>query len=538
MAEVRQMTPSTVARVDGAPLEGRDDMTLIGDIPRLGSQRYPTRTALIFADRDIRTSYQQLDQQSDAFVALLSSRGIQRGERIAYLGRNNDLYFSVLFGCIRAGVILVPLNWRLAAPEIAYQLADSQSKLIFCDADFVATANEASSTLDQALPLIPVDGDGHDCLRQLLKIPAAQTHVRYTDDQVIALLYTSGTTGSPKGVMFSHRTISTSRYCELQMPGIAHLTEGSVCLSAMPSFHSGGLAWVLMGLIRYGTVVLTADPSADNMLKLFREYRIEHTFIVPTVLRSIIDKLMASGETAPQIKGMFYGAMAIGESLLREAIEILGCTFGQWFGMTENTGPVTYLDPQDHDLNRPRLLNSVGKPYPGMSLEIRATDRRVLGRGEHGEIWVRSPTTMLGYWNKPEKTSEVLQDGWYATGDGGYLDDDGFLYLTDRIKDMIVSGGENVYPAEVEEALRQHPAVLDAAVIAIPDRRWGEAVAAIVELRPGQQTSVDELDRFARTRIAAYKCPKHVRFIDTLPRTASGKVRRVELRERFTATAG
>lgn len=530
------MSRSTPARVDGSPLQGLASMTLAADIPRLGALHCPERTALVFAERGRSMSYRELDRRSDAFVALLHARGIRTGERIAYLGRNNDLYFPVLFGAIRAGVVLVPLNWRLAAPEIAYQLADSESRLLLCDADFVATAQDAMRELPQPPELILVDSDNAPCLQTLLDGPAAPSARAYAEDQVIALLYTSGTTGSPKGVMFSHHGLSIARLCELQMPGIAHLGEGCICLSAMPSFHSGGLAWVLMGLIRKGTVVLTADPSADNMLRLFRDYRIEHTFIVPTVLRAIVDRLAASGEAAPPIRGMFYGAMAIGESLLHEAIATFGCAFGQFFGMTENTGSVTYLDPADHDPARPQLLRSVGKPYPGMSVEIRDADRRVLGRGEHGEIWVRSPTTTPGYWNKPEKTREALHNGWYATGDGGYVDDDGFLYLTDRIKDMIVSGGENIYPAEVEEALRQHPAVLDVAVISIPDRRWGEAVTAVVELRPGQNASVPELDGFARTRIAAYKCPKHFRFIDVLPRTASGKVRRVELRERYTAS--
>jgi fatty-acyl-CoA synthase len=198
--------------------------------------------------------------------------------------------------------------------------------------------------------------------------------------------------------------------------------------------------------------------------------------------------------------------------------------------MTEMSGSATFLSPADHDLARPALLGTVGKPYPGVALEIRGPDRRVLKRNEAGEIWIRSPTVMLGYHGLSDKTAEAIVDGWYASGDGGFLDEDGYLHLTDRIKDMIVSGGENVYPAEVEEALRLHSAVLDAAVVAVPDERWGEMVAAAVELRPDKSVTAAELQSFARERIAAYKCPKAIHIVEQLPRTASGKVQRAEVR--------
>jgi acyl-CoA synthetase (AMP-forming)/AMP-acid ligase II len=222
--------------------------------------------------------------------------------------------------------------------------------------------------------------------------------------------------------------------------------------------------------------------------------------------------------------------MPIGEALLRETMDVLRCSFGQVFGMTEISGAATFLEPQDHDLARPHLLRSVGRPYPGMEIEIRGPDRRVLACEEHGEIWIRSPTRMLGYWRLPEVTAQALVDGWYATGDGGHLDAEGYLYLTDRIKDMIVSGGENVYPAEVEEMLRSHPAVLDAACVGMAHAVWGECVVAIIESRPGIPATEESLREFARARIAHYKCPKRYVFTGALPRTASGKVRRAELR--------
>jgi acyl-CoA synthetase (AMP-forming)/AMP-acid ligase II len=265
-----------------------------------------------------------------------------------------------------------------------------------------------------------------------------------------------------------------------------------------------------------------------------RTYDVERCFLVATVMRAVVDELISGGGSVPPIRGLYYGAMVMSERLLRDTMKLFGCSFGQFFGMTELTGTATFLGPRDHDLAHPQRLKSLGRPLAGMSLEIRGPDYQVLARGEHGEIWIRTPTLMSGYWQMPGKTAQAVVDGWYATGDGGYLDDEGYLHLTDRIKDMIVSGGENVYPAEVEEVFRQHPAVLDAAVVGLPDERWGEAVVAVIELRSGVQVETDELSAFIRTRIAGYKCPKTIRF-GTLPRTASGKVQRGKLRERIVS---
>lgn len=300
----------------------------------------------------------------------------------------------------------------------------------------------------------------------------------------------------------------------------------------MPNSHIGGISWVLMGLIRRCTVVLSADPSPGNLLNLMRSHRAEYSFIVPTVIRGLVDELRAGNAGQPvRLRGMFYGAMPMSEQLLHAAMAVFACPFLQFFGMTEVAGAATRLPPGDHDPARPGLLKSVGKPYPGMSIEIRGPDRRLLRSGEHGEVWIKSPTAMQGYRNLPDKTGEAIIDGWYATGDGGYLDADGYLYLTDRIRDMIVSGGENVYPAEVEEALRHHPAVLDAAVVGMPDERWGELIAAAVELRPGATATAQELQDVAREYIAAFKSPKLIRFFAQLPRTAAGKVQRGEIRK-------
>lgn len=530
------MSTTTInARAEGLPLSRIDEMLWIGDIAARGAERHPERAALIFAERGKTLSYSALEQHSNAFVAELGRRGLCAGERIAYLGRNSDLYYPVLFGAIRAGVVLVPLNWRQSASEIAYQLGDSQARWLLVDAELEDTALAAIAELSAPLPLLRIDGAaGEDNLRALLErdVAAPVIAARHDDAQTALQVYTSGTTGRPKGVLISHRALSLARHAESIAPDWEDWQEGGISLSAMPNFHMGGLSWVLIGLVRLSTVVITADPMPANMLRLVREYAVERSFIVPTVIRAIVDELHASHEEAPKLKGIYYGAMPMSETLLHEAMTLFHCKFGQFFGMTEVAGTATYLPPDQHDLARPQLLKSVGRPIAGMSLEIRDTEGRVLGLGQPGEIWIKAPTLMQGYWGQPEQTAEAVVDGWYATGDGGYLAEGGFLYLTDRIKDMIVSGGENIYPIEVEEALLQHPSVLAAAVVGVPDERWGELVVAVLELRPGQQVSEDELRSHVRGRIASYKCPRIIRF-DALPRTASGKVQRGQLRTRM-----
>jgi acyl-CoA synthetase (AMP-forming)/AMP-acid ligase II len=519
------MAGSSLAHVEGPALNNPNNFTYIAEIPDLAG----SEVALIFAEKQRLTSYSALQQQSAAFADFLDERGLVTGDRVAYLGVNNDDFFSVLFGCILAKVVLVPLNWRLSAPEISYQLEDSETKLLIHDSALTSVANAAAGSLSQLLDFVDVETELYTLIRRNTTLRTAPRDF----DQIILQMYTSGTTGKPKGTLITHGALSVARQAELEGIEFTHLVAGCTSLSSMPNFHIGGMSWVLMGLIRVGTVVISADPSPANMLHMLRKYEAKHSFIVPTVLRAMIDDLKASDSTAPVMDGIYYGAMPIGESLLAELISVFDCPLVQFFGMTENTGSVTVLGPENHRPESPNLLKSVGKPYPGMSLEIRNSEGKLLSAGESGEIWVSSPSLMAGYWKLPEATSKAIINGWYATGDGGYVDSDGFLFLTDRIKDMIVSGGENVYPAEVEEAIRQFPGILDAAVVGLADEKWGERVVALVELRPDTpEFSVEQLATHCGERLARYKCPKEVR-IGGLPRTASGKVQRAIVRDNF-----
>lgn len=525
--------PPGKARSDGAPLRDLDEMRWIGDIPRAGAKQAPDRPALVFAERNRTWTYAQLNDYANAFASIVAARGLKPGARIAYLGRNNDIYYAVLFGAIRARVVLVPINWRMSPTEIAYQLQDSGSAWLLVDGDLQDLANAASEQFEDLLEqtLVESNDEERPSLLQLLeRTEDSSTDLSPHDpEQTVLQMYTSGTTGVPKGVLISHRALSIARHAELISPEWEDWTEGGVSLSAMPNFHIGGMSWILIGLLRQATVVVTADPSPGNMVALLQAHSIERVFLVATVLRAIVDELQSNGKTVPSLRGIYYGAMPMDETLLRQAIALFDCRFGQFFGMTEVTGTATYLPPDQHDPARPERLKSVGRPIAGMSLEIRDSNRNLLDVGQHGEIWIKAPTLMQGYWNLPEATREVIVDGWYITGDGGYLDDEGFLYLTDRIKDMILTGGENVYPAEVEAALLKHPAVLAAAVVGVPEKRWGEMVVAVLEIRTGHTVDENELLAHVRREIASYKCPKVIRF-GSLPRTASGKVQRRQLR--------
>jgi acyl-CoA synthetase (AMP-forming)/AMP-acid ligase II len=505
---------TTVAMVSGPPLTGLDTMLWVGDFARL---------AFIIPETGISITYAELDRRVGRMAAHFRMLGMTAGDRVAHYGRNSELYFVILIAAIRLGLVVVPLNWRCAEPEIAFFLQDSGARLVIADPDFMPIARSAAGSEDMAY----LASEGAGGLRALLETDGEEWHDAIAwDSQTPCLqLYTSGTTGRPKGVLCTHRALSISRHMELTWDDFPEWKGGAI-VSAMPNFHIGGKSFILMGLLRHSTCIVTADPSAANIVRLMADYGAHRTFIVPTVVRMFVDEVKARGITLPALESLFYGAAPMSPALLEDAIQTLGCTFVQYFGMTEITGTVTCLMPADHDLANPVRLTSVGRPYPGMAIEIRDADARPVGRDVAGEIWIRTPTVMRGYWNREEATADVLKDGWYKSGDGGRLDGDGYLFLTDRIKDMIVSGGENVYPGEVEEALRRFPGVYEVAVFGLPDPRWGESVAALVECAPGKQIDPAVLIDFARTQLAAFKCPKRIAITDALPRTASGKIQR------------
>ncbi|MDB5702309.1 MAG: long-chain-fatty-acid--CoA ligase [Sphingomonadales bacterium] len=516
-----------MAMRDGGRLD-LSAMLLLSDYPTVHAARTPDKTALIFGN--IRWSYAALDRACDQTAGLFAGLGLKPGGRVAYIGKNNDLFFAVLIGALRAQLVLVPVNWRNTASETRYVLEDSGAQLILSDAEFEPVAREASAN---KLPIIVVDEPGEAGLRARIAASEAAPRVDLDPAAPCLQLYTSGTTGRPKGVTTSQRAYAIQRHIELVSPYFFDWGDEEVLLSPLPSFHIGGMSWVGTGLVRGATVVVTADTAPAILLDLCLEHAITRTFIVPMLVRGLINEMDARGVIVPSLRGIHYGAASMDPALLERSVDRLGCQFLQYYGMTEISGTMTILGPREHDTSRPNLLRSVGKPLPGHRIAIRGPQGQLLEIEQPGEIWVSGPTLLIEYWNKPEATAEALIDGWYRTGDGGRFDAEGFLYLTDRIKDMIVSGGENVYPAEVEAVLRDHPAILDCAVFGLPHPKWGEGVTAALELRPGHDVSPDEVITFARKSLAAYKVPRRIEVGVTLPRTASGKVQRAMIRKLY-----
>jgi long-chain acyl-CoA synthetase len=355
-------------------------------------------------------------------------------------------------------------------------------------------------------------------------------------DDVAIQLYTSGTTGLPKGALTTNRNLLTV------VDGASPLWSfdaESVNLVAMPLFHIAGSGWALAGLYNGAETILQREIDPATILSAIAAHRVTNAILVPAVLQMVLNSPGADDTDFTSLRKVVYGASPITETLLVRALKTMGCEFHQAYGLTETTGEICGLQARDHDPGGPRahLLRSVGTPAPWARVRVvdpeTGEDRPP---GEPGEVWVQGPSVMQGYWKQPDKSAETITaDGWCKTGDIAYFDTDGYLFLYDRRNDMIVSGGENVYPIEVENVLAAHPAVADVAVVGVPDDRWGETVKAVVVTAPGAEVSDQELISFARERLAHYKCPTSVDHIDALPRNPSGKVLKRELREPYWA---
>ena len=513
------------------------DMATLADVPRHHASARPGAVALEFEGRV--TTYGEFERHTNAVANALIGAGLRQGDRIAYLGKNSDQFFEILFGATKAGVVLAPVGWRLAPPEAAYIVKDAGAKILFIGPEFVATAKAvlaetpglAVVVLDPVAEAWPVFEAWRDAASD--KDPGGEI----SEDDVALQLYTSGTTGHPKGALLRHRNLRGG-WREADVAGLAWntWTAEDVSLVAMPLSHIGGAGWGIVGLVygARGVVVREFDPSA--IPRLIEKERISKLFMVPPALQMVLRQPGVRDVDYSCLGHILYGATPIPLELLRECMEVFGCGFVQLYGMTETCGAIVYLPPEDHDpAGNPRML-SAGLPMPGVEIRILGEAGETLPVGAVGEVATRSVANMAGYWNLDEATAQTISaDGWLRTGDAGYMDDAGYLFLHDRVKDMIKTGAENVYPAEVENAIYGHPDVAEVAVIGVPDAQWGEAVKAVVAAKPGTNPSAESIIAFARTRIAGFKVPKSVDFIAALPRNTTGKVLRRELREPYWA---
>ncbi len=489
--------------------------------------------ALVFEGRE--TSFQALDRRASQIANGLRAMGVTAGARVAYLGKNRDIYFEYWLGAVRAGAVLVPVNWRLAPPEVTYIMADCTPALLVVDREFLDHLSPRPTC-----PVLLTEEDkssgGRDFATWRDRQSAEDIGPAGGYDDVVLQLYTSGTTGNPKGAMLTNRSLLALRDSvpAEQLPKWYRWSPDDVALVAMPVFHISGSGWGLWSLQHGAKAVVVREFDPHQVLDLLVRYRITKIMIVPTALRIVCDSIGDAEVDFSFLDYICYGGSAIPPDLLKQAIAVFGCGFAQMYGMTETAGTITGLPPEDHDVAGNERMGSVGLPLPGVHIRIVDEAGQDLPAGDVGEIVIRSPSNMTGYHGRPEATAETLDsEGWLRTGDAGRMDADGYVYLADRIKDMIITGGENVYPAEVENAIFSHPNVHDVAVIGIPDPKWGEAVKAIVVPEPGSDPDPAAIIAWARARIAAYKAPKSVSFREELPRNPSGKVLRRLLRDQY-----
>ena len=508
----------------------------VAGVVRGHAQDRPDHPALLVGGRE--TTWRQLDERSNQVAHALRDAGVQQGDRVAFIDKNSAEYFETLYACAKIGAVQVAVNWRLAPPEMAFIVNDSRVGVLVVHTDFAEHLKAMKPELEHTRTIVVIGGDGGEDTDYEEWVSGRSTEdpgVKSSLDDVAMQLYTSGTTGLPKGAMLTNDNLA------VLTRGVTEewsLDASSVNLVAMPLFHIGGSGWALAGM-HFGCTSLIVRELADpaKLLEDFEEKGVTNAFLVPAVLQVLSGVPGAADREYRDLRSIVYGASPITDEVLKKAMQTFKCDFIQVYGLTETTGAITMLAPEDHDPGgeRSHLLRSAGKPFDWIEFKVVGADSdEELPRGEVGELLTKSSQNFIGYWDREEQTEEVLTgDNWFHTGDAGYIDEDGYIFITDRIKDMIVSGGENVYPIEVENALANHPDVADVAVFGVPSEKWGETVKAAVVPAEGSSPTEDELISFAKERLAGYKCPTSVDFIEGLPRNPSGKILKKELRDPY-----
>ena len=508
-------------------------ITTLGDITRHHLSERPDQIALTYPHDNREWTFRELDAEACQCANALISIGIGVQDRVAYLGKNTPEYFTYLFGAAKLNAVSVAVNWRLAPPEMEYILNHSEAKMLLVGEEFVDSLIEMDLKLKHVIVLGDPGESGYLNYEQWLANRSFSDPGFAADPQDTCYqLYTSGTTGLPKGVETTHANL-----IQMMTGGLTPLgfNADSVNLVCMPLFHISGSGWGVLGFHSGAQSILLREVDMQEILRVVPIYRISHSFFVPAVLQFLLAEPHIDQVDFSSLDTVLYGASPISEQILVKAMDTFRADFFQAYGLTETTGGVTMLLAEDHDPGGPRanLLRSCGTAVKGHEIRIMNTDElSECDEGVVGEIWIKGPQVMRGYWKNPKATTESIDtEGWFRSGDAGYLVD-GYLFIHDRVKDMIISGGENIYPAEIENVLMKHPGVTDVAVIGVPDERWGETVKAIVTRNETSVTEA-ELFSFCRKNLAHYKCPKSIDWMSVIPRNPSGKILKTELRKPY-----
>ncbi|MNJ11487.1 Long-chain-fatty-acid--CoA ligase [compost metagenome] len=502
-------------------------------------QQRPHATAVRYQGRSL--TFAAFGERVARLAGALKALGVARDERVAMLSLNSQRYLEYYLAVPWADAVLNPVNIRWSAAEIVYSLDDSQTSVLIVDDTFLALAENVSSTA-KTLRVMIYAGDGETPAGMLdyeglINAHAPIEDARRCGDALLGVFYTGGTTGFPKGVMLSHNNIGFSALAVIHQTELGSHTR---YLHAMPMFHLADLSAMVALNVVGGTHVVLPAFKAKEALAMISQEKTSDTLLAPTMIQMLLDAREADPTVAAldlsALREITYGASVISPALLDRARQAFPeASFIQGYGMTETSPSISILPAEYHSEEHQRSGKMYSAGLPVSCVEVRIVDAQdqELPRGSVGEIVARGPSVMLGYWNNPEATAQALRGGWMHTGDGGYMDDDGFIYICDRLKDMIVSGGENIFTAEVENAITHHPAVAQSAVIGIPCDKWGETVHAVIVCKPGVSVSEQEVIAHCRERIAGYKVPRSVEFRETLPLSSVGKVLKTELRKPF-----
>lgn len=506
------------------------------DISKINAELYGDRTAFIFEERI--TTFSAFEQHSNQVAHALIAEGLKPQSRVGILDKDSDYAYQLLFGCAKSNTVLVGINWRLTADEISYIAKDSGIEILFTGQDFFHLAEKVAAEVPQIKKIVVLRGS-HPVWPGFAdwknNYPSdVVTNVSYNEETPVVQLYTSGTTGHPKGVQLAHYTFFRLMN-EMKKAGDhwMNLNPDDNILVCVPIFHIGGMWWAVQSFIAGSKTIILESFVGWKVLEAIQTYKITKTAMVPAMIQLCLNEPTCSNTDFSSLKAILYGGSPITPVLLKQAIQTFQCKFYQIYGMTETGNMAVCLRPQDHSPEGAKKKNAAGKPLPSVQIKIIDQQGNILPPGQVGEICIHSPARMIGYWNNEKATQEILRNGWIYTGDAGYLDEEGYVYVCDRIKDMIICAGENIFPAEIEAAIAEHPAVAECAVIGIPDDLWGEAVKAFVVLKPHHELKARDLISFLRSKIADYKIPKQISFEKALPRNASGKLLKRQLKEPY-----
>jgi long-chain acyl-CoA synthetase len=502
---------------------------------RRAAQIRPREESTVFGDR--RRRWAETADRVARIAGGLKEAGVQPGDRVAILALNSDRYFELLYAIPWLGAVMVPVNTRLATPEIRYVLEDSGACVLFIDGAMKAHAAALAEQIPTVEAMFYLDDDAPPAGMRSYEELALTRPVEDAGaggDTLAGLFYTGGTTGKSKGVMLSHNNIVWNAMNVIA--GMYH-DQDTTYIHSGPMFHLADGAQNFGVTACGGRHVVVPRFDVTDCLQTMQQERVTHAMCLPTILNMLANHPKAREFDLASLKCIHYGGSPMPEGVLRKAFEVFpNCQFIHTYGMTESAAVLTLLPARYTTLDGPYAgrLKSCGQAAHTAELKIVHENRREVSRGTIGEVAAKGPMIMLGYWNKPQETAAVLQDGWYYSGDAGYMDDEGFVFIVDRLKDMIISGGENIYSAEVENAISLMPGVAEVAVIGISDAKWGESVHAVIVPREGADLTAESVIAHCRTHIAGYKCPRSVEFRDTpLPLSGAAKVLKRELREPF-----